>query len=101
MYGMFSLGWVIALASIRAVFESHTAFLRTPKRKIDAPTLNALFVTQWEVSIGVLCLAMAAAVFILTHHTATSLFISGFLGWQSSLYLATPIYSLFYKSCPD
>jgi len=101
MYAMFSVGWVIALASFHGLFKSTTAFLRTPKKKISVPALNALFVTQWEASIGVICMAMAAAVFSITQHTATSLFISGFLLWQSSLYLAAPAYSLFYKSCPD
>ena len=101
MYGMFSVGWVIALASFRGLIESKTAFLRTPKKKIEAPALNALFVTQWEVVIGVICLIIAMAVFVIAEHSATTLFISGFLFWQSSLYMATPVYGLFYKSCPD
>jgi cellulose synthase/poly-beta-1,6-N-acetylglucosamine synthase-like glycosyltransferase len=101
MYGMFSVGWVIALACLQGLIESRIAFLRTPKKKIQEPALNALFTTQWEVGIGVACLAMAIAVFAITGHTVTSLFISGFLFWQSSLYMASPVYSLFYKSCPD
>jgi cellulose synthase/poly-beta-1,6-N-acetylglucosamine synthase-like glycosyltransferase len=101
MYGMFSVGWVIALASLRGLFEKRAVFLRTPKKKIEAPALNALFVTQWEVSIGIACLVIAAAVFFIAQHSATTLFISGFLFWQSSLYMASPVYSLFYKSCPD
>jgi len=101
MYGMFSVGWVVALACLQGLIESRIAFLRTPKKKIAEPALSALFTTQWEVGIGVACLAMAIAVFVIATHSTTSLFISGFLFWQSSLYLASPVYSLFYKSCPD
>jgi len=101
IYGMFSLGWVIALASVHGLFESKIAFLRTPKKNIEEPALNALFVTEWEAVIGLMCLAVAIAVFAVAQHTATTLFISGFLFWQSTLYLATPVYSLFYRSYPD
>jgi cellulose synthase/poly-beta-1,6-N-acetylglucosamine synthase-like glycosyltransferase len=101
MYGMFSVGWVIALASIRALFQSRTAFLRTPKKKADVPVLNALFTTQWEAAIGVACLAMGMAVLALTGSTATTYLIGGLLLWQASLYLAAPVYGLFYKSCDE
>ncbi len=101
MYGMFSVGWVIALASIRALFQSRTAFLRTPKKKADVPMLNVLFTTQWEAAIGVACLAMGIAVLALTGSTATTYLIGGLLLWQASLYLAAPVYGIFYKSCDE
>jgi cellulose synthase/poly-beta-1,6-N-acetylglucosamine synthase-like glycosyltransferase len=101
MYGMFSVGWVIALASIRALFQSRTAFLRTPKRLDNVPILAALFTTQWEAAIGAACLAMGVAVLILTGHSATTYLIGGLLLWQASLYLAAPVYGLFYKSCTE
>ncbi len=99
MYGMFSVGWVVTLASFRALIQSKTAFLRTPKTMGDVTVLNALFTSQWEAGIGLLCLATGAAVFALADRTPNSFFIGGLLLWQSSLYLAAPVYSLFYKAC--
>lgn len=99
MYGMFSVGWVVTLASFRSLIQSRTAFLRTPKTIGDVAFLNALFTSQWEASIGLLCLATGAAVFALADRTPNSFFIGGLLLWQSSLYLAAPAYSLFYKAC--
>jgi hypothetical protein len=99
MYGMFSVGWVVTLASFRALIQPKTAFLRTPKTMGDVAVLNALFTSQWEAGIGLLCLATGAAVFALADRTPNSFFIGGLLLWQSSLYLAAPVYSLFYKAC--
>jgi cellulose synthase/poly-beta-1,6-N-acetylglucosamine synthase-like glycosyltransferase len=99
MYGMFSVGWVVTLASFRGLIQSKTAFLRTPKTMGDVAVLNALFTSQWEAGIGLLCLATGAAVFALADRTPNSFFIGGLLLWQSSLYLAAPVYSLFYKAC--
>jgi cellulose synthase/poly-beta-1,6-N-acetylglucosamine synthase-like glycosyltransferase len=99
MYGMFSVGWVVALASLQGLVQSKTAFLRTPKTIGDERVLNALFATQWEAVIGLLCLALGAAVFALADRTPNSFFIGGLLLWQSTLYLAAPAYSLYYKAC--
>jgi cellulose synthase/poly-beta-1,6-N-acetylglucosamine synthase-like glycosyltransferase len=101
MYGMFSVGWVVALASLRGLIQSRAAFLRTPKIKGDVPILNALFNTQWEAAIGVVCLAMGIAVLVLSDRTANTYLIGGLLIWQASIYLAAPVYSLFYKSCTE
>ena len=49
------------------------------------PVLNALFATQWEVGIGLLCLALGAAVPALANRTPNTYFIGGLLLWQSSL----------------
>jgi cellulose synthase/poly-beta-1,6-N-acetylglucosamine synthase-like glycosyltransferase len=99
MYGMFSVGWVVALSAFQALIRSKTAFLRTPKKPGKVRVLNALFATQWEAGIGLLCLALGAAVLGLTDRTPNTFFIGGLLLWQSSLYLTSPIYGLFYKSC--
>jgi cellulose synthase/poly-beta-1,6-N-acetylglucosamine synthase-like glycosyltransferase len=99
MYGMFSVGWVVALASFRALLQPRTAFLRTPKITSDARLVNALFTTQWEAGIGLACLVIAAAVFGFGAHSLNAYFIGGVLLWQSTVYLAAPVYSLFYKSC--
>jgi cellulose synthase/poly-beta-1,6-N-acetylglucosamine synthase-like glycosyltransferase len=99
MYAMFSVGWVVALASLYGLARARTAFLRTPKLKSEVRVLNALFATQWETVIGVLCLGLGAAVLALTGNSATTYLIGGLLLWQASLYLAAPAYSLFYKSC--
>ncbi|HEY5119332.1 MAG TPA: glycosyltransferase [Anaerolineales bacterium] len=99
MYGMFSVGWVVAMASFRGLIQTKSAFLRTPKILGDQRVVNALFATQWEAGIGLLCLATVAAVFALADRTPNSFFIGGLLLWQSTLYLAAPAYSLFYKAC--
>ncbi len=99
MYSMFSVGWVNTLASIQALIHSQTAFLRTPKTMSKVRVLNALFLTQWEAGIGIICLAMGLAILALADRTPNTYFIGGLLLWQSSLYLSSPIYGLFYKSC--
>jgi len=99
LYGMFSVGWVVALAVFRAVIQSKTAFLRTPKTLGNVRVINALFATQWEAGIGLLCLGMGVAVLALADRSPNTYFIGGLLLWQSSLYLAAPVYSLVYKAC--
>jgi len=93
------VGWVVAMASFRGLIQTKSAFLRTPKILGDQRVVNALFATQWEAGIGLLCLATGAAVFALADRTPNSFFIGGLLLWQSTLYLAAPAYSLFYKAC--
>ena len=46
-----------------------------------------------------LCLGMGAAVLALADRSPNTYFIGGLLLWQSTLYLAAPVYSLFYKAC--
>jgi cellulose synthase/poly-beta-1,6-N-acetylglucosamine synthase-like glycosyltransferase len=99
LYGMFSVGWVVALAVFRGAVQSRTAFLRTPKTMGNVRVVNALFATQWEAGIGLLCLGLGAAVLALADRTPNTYFIGGLLLWQSTLYLAAPMYSLFYKAC--
>jgi len=99
MYGMFSVGWVVTLAGLQGLIQSRTAFLRTPKAMGKLRVLNALFAAQWEAGIGLLCLALGAAVLALAERTPNTYFIGGLLLWQSSLYLVAPIYGVFYKSC--
>lgn len=99
LYGMFSVGWVVALAVFRGAIQSKIAFLRTPKTMGNVHMLNALFATQWEAGIGLLCLGMGAAVLALADRSPNTYFIGGLLLWQSTLYLAAPAYSLFYKAC--
>jgi hypothetical protein len=99
MYSMFSVGWVITLASFQALIQIRTAFLRTPKTFGKVRVLNALFATQWEAAIGLFCLVMGAAVLVLADRTLNTYFIGGLLLFQSSLYLTSPLYGLFYKSC--
>ena len=99
MYGMFSVGWVVALAGFQALIYSRTAFLRTPKITSKVRVVNTLFATQWEAGIGLLCLALGVAVLALADRTPNTYFIGGLLLWQSSLYLVAPLYGVFYKSC--
>jgi hypothetical protein len=67
--------------------------------KGDVRVMNALFATQWEVGIGLVCLVVAAAVLFIAERTPNSYFLASLLLWQSSLYLAAPAYSLLYKAC--
>jgi cellulose synthase/poly-beta-1,6-N-acetylglucosamine synthase-like glycosyltransferase len=101
MYAMFSVGWVVALASFRGMIQKRTAFLRTPKGRAETPALRALFETRWEDGIGVLSLFLGAAVLGFTDRSANAILIGCLLLWQASLYLAAPLYSLFYKSCDE
>ncbi len=99
LYGMFSVGWVVGLAVFRGAVQTRTAFLRTPKTMGNVRVFNALFATEWEAGIGLLCLGMGAAVLALADRSPNTYFIGGLLLWQSTLYLAAPAYSLFYKAC--
>jgi cellulose synthase/poly-beta-1,6-N-acetylglucosamine synthase-like glycosyltransferase len=99
MYSMFSVAWVVAWASFQALVRTRIAFLRAPKTIGNARVLDALFATQWEAGIGLLCLAMGFAVLSPGDRTPNTFFVGGLLIFQSSLYLTAPIYSLFYKSC--
>ena len=79
--------------------QSKTAFLRTPKTMGKVRVLNALFATQWEAGIGTDLPGNGgrSALADCTHPTLTSSVGCSF--WQSSLYLVSPIYGVFYKSC--
>jgi hypothetical protein len=101
MYAMFSIGWVVALASLRGIIRKRTAFLRTPKGHSETPVWNALLETRWEDGIGILSLVLGAAVLGFTDRSADAILVGGLLLWQASLYLAAPVYSLFYKSCDE
>lgn len=99
MYSMFSVGWVVTWASFQALIKRKTVFLRTPKTIGNDRVLNALFATQREAGIGLLCLAMGATILVVGDRTPNTYFVGGLLLFQSSLYLTSPIYGLFYKSC--
>jgi len=90
---------VVALAGFQALIRSRTAFLRTPKTLKNVPVLNALFATQWEAGVGLLCLILGVTVLAIAKPTFDTYFVGGLLLWQSSLYLVAPIYGVFYKSC--
>jgi cellulose synthase/poly-beta-1,6-N-acetylglucosamine synthase-like glycosyltransferase len=93
MFGLFSLSWVIALACIRGVIEPEGVFLRTPKVKTDSQILDTLRATQWESLIGFLCLGMGLAVLI-AQPASSIYFLAVLFFWQSTVYLAAPVYSL-------
>ena len=93
MYNFFSMGWVVALASFQGLIQKKGVFLRTPKSNTGSKTIQALRVTLWETSLGLICLAAGAAA-ILAHPGPRTLFLGTLLAWQASLYLAAPLYSL-------
>ena len=93
MHNFFSLGWAVTLACIQGIVQKAGVFLRTPKSKTSSRTWHALRTTQWETSIGLVCVGTGLLAFIsgpdLRTFTLCSLLI-----WQGSLYLAAPFYSL-------
>lgn len=56
---MWSLGWVVTLASIQGLIHKRGVFLRTPKAG-RAHLLNALRSTATETTLGLACWALAA-----------------------------------------
>lgn len=93
MYGLFSVGWVVALACFQGVIRAEGVFLRTPKIKGNLQALNALRITQWETGLDLLCLVTALATLIANPNSNT-LFLAALLIWKSSLYLSATAYSL-------
>jgi hypothetical protein len=68
-------------------------FLRTPKATTSSKAWRAIQVTQWETTIGLICVLAGILAFGFDRNWRTfSLCI--LLIWQGSLYLAAPLYSL-------
>lgn len=93
MYNFFSLGWAVTLAAIQGLVQNEGVFLRTPKSKSRSRMWRAIRVTQWESLIGLSCLGMGILAFI-SHPSLRTFFLGSLLLWQSSLYLAAPVYSM-------
>lgn len=93
MYNFFSLGWAVTLACIQGLVQREGVFLRTPKANSGSRAWHAIQVTQWEMTIGLICILAGLLSFGLDRNWRTfGLMI--LLLWQGSLYLAAPIYSL-------
>ncbi len=99
MYGFFSLGWVVTLASLQGLIQAKGIFLRTPKSEGQSRLRKAVQVTQWETGIGLLCLTIGLVSF-LVHPTVNTAVLGAMLLWESSLYLAAPAYSLMSAYAP-
>lgn len=93
MYNFFSMGWVVTLACLQGLIQKKGVFLRTPKTRDDSRVLGALRVTQWEGLIGLTFLGIGLLAF-LVHPQFKTLWLGLLLGWQASLYLAAPYFSL-------
>ncbi len=93
MGNFFSLGWTVTLACIQGLIQSAGVFMRTPKSRSTSGVVRALFATQWETTIGLLCVLLAVLVNLVRPQPAT-IFLGGLLTWQASLYLVAPYYSL-------
>ena len=93
MGSFFSLGWAVALGSIQGLIQPQGVFLRTPKTKSKSGLVRAIQATQWETAIGLTC-ALAGLVLVIVQPNINAIFLFGLLTWQSSLFLAAPLYSL-------
>lgn len=93
MYGFFSLGWAVTLASIQGLIQSKGIFLRTPKSRTQSRLMQALRVTLWETGIGLACALTGVAAFVAEPNERT-MFLCALLVWQSGLFLAAPVYSV-------
>ena len=94
MYNFFSLGWAVTLACIQGLVQREGVFLRTPKATTSSKAWRAIQVTQWETTIGLICILTGLLAFGFDRNWRTfSLCL--LLIWQGSLYLAAPLYSLF------
>jgi len=93
MYNFFSLGWAVTLACIQGLVQREGVFLRTPKTTTSSKAWRAIKVTQWETTIGLICVLAGLLAFGFDQNWRIfSLCI--LLFWQGSLYLAAPVYSL-------
>ena len=93
MYNFFSLGWAVTLACLQGLIRKRGVFLRTPKSQGTSRTWDALRVTQWEMLIGLIFLGFGMAAFIARPGFKT-FWLALLLGWQASLFLAAPYFSL-------
>jgi len=93
MHNFFSLGWAVTLACIQGIIQKEGVFLRTPKSQSSSRIWHALHVTQWETSIGLVCVAAGLTAFGANSNVRTFT-LCCLLIWQGSLYLAAPLYSL-------
>ena len=93
MYNFFSLSWTVTLACIQGLVQREGVFLRTPKTNTASKAWHAILVTQWETTIGWICILVGLLYFGTNPNWRTfSLF--ALLVWQGSLYIAAPIFSL-------
>ncbi|HEY3310073.1 MAG TPA: glycosyltransferase [Anaerolineales bacterium] len=100
MYNFFSLGWAVTLACIQGLVQREGVFLRTPKSKTTSRTWHAIHVTQWETTIGLICL-LAGSLAYLTNQNWRTVSLFALLVWQGSLYLAAPVFSLLSMGKPE
>ena len=93
MYNFFSLGWAVTLACIQGLVQREGVFLRTPKSTTASKAWRAIQVTQWETTIGLICVLVGLLAFGFERNWRTFT-LCILLIWQGSLYLAAPLYSL-------
>ena len=88
-----SLGWVVALASVRGLVEREGVFLRTPKRRgdvswVDGIRANLVEVGLASLALGAIVTASVAAPGFVTM-LLTGLLVLPLVGWFSA-----PVHSL-------
>jgi len=93
MYNFFSLGWAVTLACIQGLIQQEGVFLRTPKSKTASRVWHAIHVTQWETTIGLICM-LAGLLAFTTNPDGRTFSLCALLFWQGSLYVAAPVFSL-------
>ncbi len=87
---LLGLTWVVSLACLQGLTSREGVFLRTPKQGDEPSLADSVRIVSWETSLGLLCLAAAAA--LLSSRSVAALSVQGLLLamllWQSAIYLS-------------
>jgi len=88
-----SLGWVVAVASVRGLVERQGVFLRTPKLREDVSWADGIRANLTEVGFAVVAVAASVAALVAapgwTSIVLSSLLVVPVFGW-----LAAPVHSI-------
>lgn len=86
---LLGLTWVVTLACLRGLVSRQGVFLRTPKQGSIARLSDTLAIVGWEVALGLLCIACAAALLLQEPFRGVSgqTIVIVLLLWQSIIYM--------------
>jgi cellulose synthase/poly-beta-1,6-N-acetylglucosamine synthase-like glycosyltransferase len=101
-YGLWlALGWVVAVACVRGLFERHGVFLRTPKQRGELRPSYALRANLTEVVLG--AIALGAGIVAIAQGAVPAITVGVLLCMQAVGYFLAPANSLaaIRSSLPD